>query len=162
MVIPGLDFEDIVEGIVSHRHGESLSLIKDEDERRAKYEEYVEYYSSGDAALEIRKEIASIQANASSVEVFVNSLTAAVSAVVLPTQVPQLIVVGQATATINPAYYKAFIAPMKSTWLAMVAMAQLSFGRIVESCDTIAFTSPDVLTGLESQLQGLRKTIEAL
>lgn len=162
MDIPGLDFSKIVENIVDIRHSEDLEKIPNEAEREAKRQEFVDYYSSGDAAKGLQQEMDNISNSANVMQSFIKNMQSSVSAALAPGTTPQVLVVGQATGTPNPAWGKLFTAALKGGWLVNCDLADFVYSKILESCATISFNPPGVLTALKSQLDALRNSISAL
>ena len=162
MNIPGLDFDKIVENIVDIRHSEDLEKIPDEAEREVKRQEFVDYYSSGDAAKGLLQEMNNISNSADVIQSFIKNMQSSVSAALAPGTTPQVLVVGQATGTPNPAWGKLFTAALKGGWLANCDLADFVYSKILESCTTISFNPPGVLTALKSQIDMLRNSISVL
>jgi len=162
MDIPGLDFSKIVENIVDIRHSEDLEKITDDAEREAKRQEFVDYYSSGDAAKGLQQEMNNISNSANVMQFFIKNMQSSVSAALAPGTTPQVLVVGQATGAPNPAWGKLFTAALKGGWLANCDLADFVYSKILESCATISFNPPGVLTALKSQLDVLRNSISVL
>lgn len=162
MNIPGLDFDKIVENIVDIRHSEDLEKITDDAEREAKRQEFVDYYSSGDAAKGLQQEMNNISNSANVMQSFIKNMQSSVSAALAPGTTPQVLVVGQATGAPNPAWGKLFTAALKGGWLANCDLADFVYSKILESCATISFNPPGVLTALKSQLDVLRNSISVL
>lgn len=162
MNIPGLDFDKIVENIVNIRHSEDLEKIPDEAERKAKRQEFVDYYSSGDTARDLHKEIDNVLNSADVIQSFIKNMQSSVSAALAPGTTPQVLVIGQATGSPNPAWGKLFTAALKGGWLANCDLADFVYSKILDSCATISFNPPGVLTALKSQLDALRNSISAL
>lgn len=162
MDIPGLDFDKIVENIVDVRHSEDLAKIPDKAERDAKRQEFIDYYSTGDTARGLQQEIDTITSGANVIQSFIQNTQSSVSAALLPTTTPQVLVIGQATGSPNPAWAKLFTSALKGSWLGTCDLADFIYDKVLQSCATISFDPPSVLTALKSLIDVLRNTIKAL
>lgn len=162
MNIPGLELDKIVENIVNLKHSDMLNKIEDKDERAAKRQELVDYYSTGDVAADMKRQMNNISDGAELITEVITTLQSAIPAMPIPGTVPQVIVTGAATGVPNPAWGKLFSAAVKPGMLATCGLAQYVFNKVIDSCQQINFDPPGVVTGLQAQLDAVKNQISAL
>lgn len=162
MNIPGLDLDKIVENIVNLKHSDMLNEIEDEDERDAKRNELVNYYSTGDVVADMKRQMNNISNGVELVTEVITTLQSAVPAMPILGTVPQVIVTGAAAGAPNPAWGKLFSAAVKPGMLATCGLAQYVLNKVLDSCEQINFDPPGVVTGLQAQLDAVKNQISAL
>lgn len=162
MDIPGLNIEDIVNNIIKVKHGEMLSEITDEEERKKKTQELVNYYSSGDSLASMQDKMDSISNGVELLNNIIIQLQTAVTTVLIPPTVPQVLVVGQATGAPNPSWLKVFTAAIKPSLLVGCESAEYIYQQIIISCNSIGFEPPSVVTAVENQIKAIKQQINAL
>lgn len=162
MNIPGLELDKIVDNIVNIKHSDMLNQIEDPEERAAKRKELVDYYTNGDAGEGLQREMDNVADGAQIVTDVISSLQQAVTAVLPPGTTPQVLVVGQATGSPNPAWGKLFSAAIKPGLLASCSLAEYVLKKVNASCQSISFDPPAVITALEVQLKSVKGQIDGL
>lgn len=162
MNIPGLELDKIVENIVNVKHSDMLNKIEDPEERAAKRKELVDFYSTGDTGADLQRNINAISNGTQQVTDMLMSLQQAAMAVNPVATTPQVLVVGQATGSPNPAWLKLFSAVIKPTLLVSCTLAESLLQTVNASCQSIEFEPPGVITALDAQLKSVRQQINAL
>ena len=162
MNIPGLELDKMVENIVNLKHSDMLNEIEDKDERDAKRKELVDYYSSGDVAADMKRQMNNISNGVELITEVITTLQSAVPAMPIPGTVPQVIVTGAAAGAPNPIWGKLFSAAVKPGMLATCGLAQYVLNKVLDSCEQINFDPPGVVTGLQAQLDAVKNQISAL
>lgn len=162
MSIPGLDLSKIAENIVKIKHKPMLDQIEDEDERKAKTEELTKYYSEGDTAEGMQREMDTIEDGVTTIQSMLTNLQSSVAALPAAGITPQVIVTGAAAGAPNPAWPKLLNAAVKGSMLATVDAALYIYRRVLAACKQINFDPPGVVTALEAQIKSVQTTINAL
>lgn len=162
MNIQGLDFEKIVSNIVDVKHSDMLNNIQDEKEKEEKIKELVDYYSNGDAGKTLQREIGNVSDGVQIITDIISSLNQSISSITAPATTPQVLVVGQATGTPNPAWGKAFSASIKPILLSSYYVAEYLYDKVNDSCESISFSPPSAITALKVKLDSLKTSILSL
>ena len=139
-----------------------LNEIEDKDERDAKRKELVNYYSTGDAAADIKRQMDNVSNGVELITDVITTLQSAVTAMPNVGNVPQVIVTGAASGTPNPAWGKLFSDAVKPGMLATCGLSQSVFNKILNSCEQINFDPPGVVTELQDMLDAIKDKISAL
>jgi len=162
MIIPGLDLNSVATKIVDVGYADVLNSIEDADERMQKRNQLFSYYTTGDAASAINKEISNIEDSYDIIQQSCTYLTTAVSVIPTTAAVPQVIVTGTAVGAPNPAWVSLFDNAMKPGLLVSCKFLKFIYNQIIKSCETISFTPTPQITALQVLIQSTETSINAL
>lgn len=160
--LPGLDIDSVVENFVDTKYGEELSQIKDEKERKALRDKWVDYYKKGEGSEMIKLEIASIKANFSAAKDQLTFVAEAAASSVASNAIPSVITTGAAASVPNPAYALIENKTKKNTLLSMLKQIGAFLVNLLKSAVAIAFAVPTAVITLIETLTTVKKTVNTI